>query len=101
MSVSDCSPRAPLPPSWLIIALDKAERSLQLEAAALWVRNQGCTLQMFGCTKRNNARHCSLASYLNLEPFVAEELKDAIMDIYNKNHGRKLDPSDSEMVKLR
>ena len=77
--------RAPLTPSWLILALNKAKLIQHLEKAELWQRYHNCSLEDLSHSTRGDDRHRDMAYFLHLDKFDAEELKDAIMTLHDKN----------------
>jgi hypothetical protein len=77
--------RAPLHPSWLINSLTKLKLMHHLDKATLWQRYHNCSLEDLNHSTRGNDRHRDLATFLKLDQFDAEELKDAITTLHFRN----------------
>lgn len=77
--------RAPLHPSWLVNSLTKLKLMHKLDKAILWLRYHTCSLEDLNHSTRGNDRLQDLATFLKLDQFVAEELKDAITTQHLRN----------------
>ena len=91
--------RAALHPSWLINVLTKVKLRHHLDKAVLWQRFHNCSLDDLNHSKRGDERHRDLASYLKLDQYDADDLKDAITALYDRNHD--LAPSSLDSGKIK